>query len=336
MHHLITGANGFVMSVLAARILDTDPEARITAIDLRLPDESVLRHLGGAAAERTRFLAVDVTDAEAVSHAVAEARPDTVVHGATVTHDARSEVEAPARFTGVNVEGTVHVLDAARRLTSPPTVVLVSSGAVYGSSPQTLLTEASAPCPDELYGISKWAAELVARRFAELHGLPTTVVRLTKMFGPMERPTGGRAVMSLPYHLAAAAVQGRPARLTARTLDAGGDWLSAQSAAAALHAAARRPPAPGTVATFNVSSGRWTSVRELVAAFGVDVVETPVDAADADMDPADGYGKNGVYACDRARSELGWTPGDLGAQVAEHLAWARAHPDLFEHTGGPA
>ncbi|MCO7272222.1 NAD-dependent epimerase/dehydratase family protein [Cellulosimicrobium cellulans] len=335
MHYLITGANGFVMSVLAVRILDAEPDAQVTGIDLHDPDQAALDNLGPLA-QRAHFRAVDVTDGDAVAQAVREASPDAIVHGATVTHDARSEVENPARFTGVNVEGTVNLLDAARRLPQAPRVVLVSSGAVYGSSPETLLTEESAPRPDELYGISKWASELVARRFAELHALPTTITRLTKMFGPMERPTGGRAVMSLPFHLAAAAVRGEPARLTARTLEACGDWLSADSATDALHKAARHGGDPGTTRTLNISSGRRTSVRELVAAFGVDVVETPLDVAEADMDPRDDHGKNGVYVSERAQSELGWSPGDLQTQVAHYLEWARVHAHLLQPAGGPS
>ena len=97
MHYLITGANGFVMSVLAARILDAEPDAQVTAIDLHDPDQAALDNLGPQA-QRAHFRAVDVTDADAVAQAVREASPDAIVHGATVTHDARSEVENPARF----------------------------------------------------------------------------------------------------------------------------------------------------------------------------------------------------------------------------------------------
>ncbi|MEU4361322.1 NAD-dependent epimerase/dehydratase family protein [Promicromonospora sp. NPDC023987] len=64
---------------------------------------AVYRHQGacppylGPSAERVRFLAADVTDAESIRQAMDEARPDAVVHGATVTHDARSELEHPGR-----------------------------------------------------------------------------------------------------------------------------------------------------------------------------------------------------------------------------------------------
>lgn len=75
-------------------------------------------------------------------------------------------------------------------------------------------------------------------------------------------------------------------------------------------------------------------MRELVAAFGVDVVETPLDVAEADMDPRDDHGKNGVYVSERAQSELGWSPGDLQMQVSHYLEWARVHAHLLQPAGG--
>ncbi|WP_369201577.1 hypothetical protein [Streptomyces sp. PU-14G] len=49
-----------------------------------------------------------------------------------------------------------------------------------------------------MYGVTKVTGELVARRFSALYGLHVPLARLTKMFGPMERTSSGRAVMSLP------------------------------------------------------------------------------------------------------------------------------------------
>ncbi|WP_369201596.1 NAD-dependent epimerase/dehydratase family protein [Streptomyces sp. PU-14G] len=50
-----------------------------------------------------------------MTDAVTASAPDVIVHGATVTHDAVSERRDPERFVRVNVLGTTHVLDAARR-----------------------------------------------------------------------------------------------------------------------------------------------------------------------------------------------------------------------------
>ncbi|MYX73906.1 NAD(P)-dependent oxidoreductase [Streptomyces sp. SID3915] len=326
MRYLVTGARGFVMSVLVERLLTTEPDAVVTAVDLHAPDDVLTTSLAGHE-ERVHHVQADVTDSAAVTDVIARSAPDVVVHGATVTHDPESEHRDPGRFVHVNTQGTTTVLDAARRTSGVRRVLLVSSGAVYGSSPLRLLAEDAPPSPDEMYGISKLAGELVARRFGRLYGLDVPVARLTKMFGPMERPSSGRSVMSLPYHLAAAAVQGRAVKVTERTLRAGGDWLGATEAARALQLLARGEGRGD--GTYNISSGVRTSVPDLVALFGVETLQVPADSAEADMDPATESGKNGVYSSDRARQELTWQPAGLADQVAAYVRWAREHPAFF-------
>ncbi|MFJ2228796.1 NAD-dependent epimerase/dehydratase family protein [Streptomyces halstedii] len=326
MRYLVTGARGFVMSVLVERLLTAEPDAVVTAVDLHAPDDVLTASLAGHEG-RVHHVRADVTDSAAMTDLLARSAPDVVVHGATVTHDPASEHHDPGRFVHVNTQGTTTVLDATRRTGGVRRVLLVSSGAVYGSSPLRLLTEDAPPEPDEMYGISKLAGELIARRFGRLYGLDVPVARLTKMFGPMERPSSGRSVMSLPYHLAAAAVRNRPVRLTERTLRAGGDWLGAAEAARALHLLARGEGRGD--GTYNISSGVRTSVPDLVALFGVETLQVPAEEAEADMDPATESGKNGVYASDRARHELKWEPAALDAQVARYVRWAREHPGFF-------
>lgn len=321
MHYLITGASGFVMSVLTRQLLESDSELTITAVDRDSPDTLTRAQLADVA-DRITFAQADVTDAAALAE-LAGTATDAIVHGATVTHDADSERHDPARFMQVNVGGAVNVFEAARAQ-SIGTVVLVSSGAVYGRNPQPILNEES-PCePDEMYGVSKVSAELVAHRYSELLGIRVPIVRLTKMFGAMERPTSGRAVMSLPYHLAEAALRGAALSVTPRTLAAGGDWLSADSAVDAI-ASIVRSELPGSP-VFNIASGLRTAVPDLAAAFGV---ELTTDLHGFDMDPESEHGKNGVYANARALRELGWDPGNLTDQVTAYLAWAHQNPDFF-------
>lgn len=326
MHYLVTGARGFVMSVLIKELLD-DPATTITAVDLHAPDTLLLNYLGDTG-DRIRFAQCDVSDTKAVIDLLAAAAPDVVVHGATVTHDAATERRDPSRFITANILGTTNVLDAARHTASVRRVLFISSGAVYGCSPATELTEESTPAPEEMYGISKLAGELIAERFSQLYGLHVPIARLTKMFGPMERPTSGRTVMSLPYELARAAAHGLPVRLTSRTMNAGGDWLSAVDTAKALHLLAKTDGHGSRI--YNISSGSRTSVSTLVELFGVVVQEEDAEAPEVtDMDPGTEFGKNGVYLSTKAQEELGWKPTDISGQVAEYARWAQDHPGFF-------
>jgi len=322
MRVLVTGATGFVMSVLVASLVRDGDE--VTAVDVTEPDEVFFGLVGGR--DRVRFHRGDVRDASAMAGLVAAARPDAVVHGATVTHVPEWEPVDPVRYADVNIGGTVAVLDAARKVPSVRRFVYVSSGAVYGVEPgEEPVPESGPPAPAELYGVTKLSAELLAGRFAALYDLEIPVVRFTKVFGPMERPTHARALMSVPYHLAAAAVAGRPARVTPRSLEASADWLSATDVAAALTTLLHAPEARSV--PYNLATGVRTPLRDLASWFGVDL-ETAPDAP-IDLDPAARHGKNAPYAVTRARSDLGWRPRPLQAQVAEYLTWAKDHPSIF-------
>ncbi len=107
------------------------------------------------------------------------------------------------------MEGTANLLELAR--TRRVTRVLdVSAGAAYGAALPGGHTpnEGTPPAPEHLYGITTFASEMVTRRYGELHGISTASVRLSTPYGPMERVTGHRAVMSVFYDWTGLLVRG--------------------------------------------------------------------------------------------------------------------------------
>jgi len=133
---------------------------------------------------------VDVTDAGAVRDFVAELTPDAVFHLAGQAHVGRSW-DAPSRTFSVNALGTLHVLDAARRLAPMPRVLVVSSAEVYGTvkSEELPLREDSPLRPVSPYAASKMSAEVVAQQAARGHGLPVVIARPFNHIGPGQAPT---------------------------------------------------------------------------------------------------------------------------------------------------
>ena len=79
-----------------------------------------------------------------------------------------------------------------------------------GSLSRHPLNEDAPPVPLNLYGITKYASELLTQRYGELHGISTASVRLSTPYGPMERVTGHRAVMSVFYQWTGQALRGGP------------------------------------------------------------------------------------------------------------------------------
>src|ERR1700686_3443817 len=117
---LVTGATGFVMSVLGRFWLDAHPGERLAVLDAAAPDAAAMRYFGDVA-DRLDVVGADVTRPHAwrpalgAPHNTPPLRP-----GATVTPlsggptaEARREPEAenPGRIIDVNVMGTVAMLE---------------------------------------------------------------------------------------------------------------------------------------------------------------------------------------------------------------------------------
>jgi nucleoside-diphosphate-sugar epimerase len=330
---LITGGCGLVGASLVRRVLD-DAEGEVIVLDLSAPDDQVER-LVGDAGERVRFMQADVSDADALGAALAGvevAGVEAIVHAAILDHVPEWERAHARAYVDVNVGGTINLLEWVRRLPSLRTFVYVGSGSVYGEpspgTPEGLQGEDGPIDPPEMYAVTKYAAELIARRYATLYGLDVRRVRLSGVFGEMERPTAGRRLMSPVHALVHAAAAGAPLRITERTLDSVGDHVSGADVADGLArlVAAERPRHP----VYNLADGRLTTFRELIglvqAAGGAVEIEIVGDAADADLDldPANRLARWNAYDVTRAREDLGWRPRPLAEQLAAYLAWLRA------------
>lgn len=333
-HVLVTGGAGLVGANVVARLLSLLPEAQVTILDATPPDALMNAYLGRAG-ERVRHRTGDVCE-PGTFDVVQDDEPVTdIVHAAAVTHVPEWETQAPRRYFDVNLGGTLNVLEWAGRRPGLGRLLYVSTGGVYGTptrlSPAGPQPEDGPFDPPELYAISKFAAERTVRRVAQLSGLDARAVRLSTVFGPMERPTPGRAAMSLPYLIARAIARRRPLRLTARTLDAHGDFLSSVDVAAAtvdlLVASAPRH------FVYNVAAGSLTAVRDLLETTAgiapgleIELVESAADA-DFDMDPEQRRARWNAYEIERAAVDLGWSPSPLRDQLRDYLRWALEDPE---------
>ncbi|MFN3430866.1 MAG: SDR family NAD(P)-dependent oxidoreductase [Candidatus Sericytochromatia bacterium] len=176
MNVIITGGAGFIGSTILDRLL---AEGHEVAVFDNL--ETGRRENVPAA---LRLIEGDVRDAAAVARAIAGA--DMVVHQAAMVSVSLS-VSEPDRCWDVNVAGTRHVLEAARRA-GCRRVVMASSAAVYGNEPTLPKREDLPASPASPYAYSKWLNELDARYYGEHLGLETVCLRYFNVFGPRQRP----------------------------------------------------------------------------------------------------------------------------------------------------
>ncbi|MBW3614753.1 MAG: GDP-mannose 4,6-dehydratase [Actinobacteria bacterium] len=166
MRALVTGGRGFAGRWLVSHLRDVGDEVLATGED------------------------VNVTDRAAVQELFESYAPEAVYHLAGWSHVGSSWEDPPATFL-VNAQGTVHVLDSARRQPAAPRVLVVSSAEVYGSvsAAQLPLGEETAVQPVSPYAASKVAAEVAAAQAWLGFGLPVVVARPFNHVGPGQSPT---------------------------------------------------------------------------------------------------------------------------------------------------
>jgi nucleoside-diphosphate-sugar epimerase len=327
---LITGGTGFVMSNLARHWLEANPAATAVVLDAAAWEPAVERFFAPVR-DRLTFVQADVLDPAAWERLAAARGNDIthVVHGATITPlDSASEKARPRQILEVNIMGTVNALEFARRLPTLRRFIYVSSGAVYGEAlpgtPDVPVVEDAHVAPAEFYGITKYASELITRHYGQEFGLPAVGVRLSGVYGPMDRATPARNVQSMVYCLVHLALSGRALKVT--SLEAGGDWIHAQDVARALLALLAAPKLKH--ATYNIAQGEFTTLAELVGIVravvpGLRAWVAPEADADIAQDPSRRLGRWSDYDISRLRDECGWRPRPIGEALQSYVAWVR-------------
>ncbi len=339
---LVTGATGFVMSVLGRHWLDAFPDERLVVLDAAAPDAAAVRYFAPVA-DRLDVVVADVTRPDTWRAALGRAHITHIVHGATITPLSRGtmleakrepEAENPGRIIDVNVMGTVAVLDWARTLPELQRFIYVSSGAVYKhhgpDRPGEPLPEDGYVMPRRLYGISKLASELITERYGDLFGLSTASVRPSSVYGTMDRITSTRNFRHVPNRIAHMALEGVK-RVRVNTLAAVGDYIHVEDVARAVVSLLRAPAL--RYGAYNVAAGTTATVGDLVgwAAEKVPGFQAEITAAaDADIvqDASLSDGMWGAYDISRISAETGWKPRPVREALHAYMDWIAAHETL--------
>jgi UDP-glucose 4-epimerase len=192
MNALVTGGAGFIGSNLVDALVARGD--RVTVIDnLSTGKRSNLEPALAAGAE---LRVVDVRDAAAVREVVGAAAPELAFHLAAQI-DVRYSVEEPAGDAGVNVLGTINVLEAARAAGVRRIVNTSTGGGLYGDAELLPTPESYAIKPLAPYGQSKYAAEGYCELYTRLYGLSTVSLRYGNVYGPRQDVHGEAGVVAI-------------------------------------------------------------------------------------------------------------------------------------------
>lgn len=297
MKILVTGAAGFIGSHLATALAERGDE--VVGLDnfnaivydaerKRTRAQSLARY------PNFRMIETDITDRPRMLALFAEEKFAAVAHLAALA-GVRNAVKYPDLYVEVDLNGTQHLLDAARA-NDVGNFVFASTSSVYGQTQVVPFVE-SDPCdrPLQPYAAAKRGAEILGYSYHHLFGLNFTVLRFFTVYGPSGRPD------MMAYLLAESVTKG-----TEVPLYEGGqmyrDWTYVADTVAGVVAALDRPLGYEII---NLGRGEPTLLRDFVtmietlAGRKANLVDRPKPAADFVRNQAD---------ITKARQLLGYDP----------------------------
>ena len=190
MKFLVTGGAGFIGSHVCEMLLreghgvvaldDLNPFYEVALKQRNLRDLQKL-------ALPFSFVQGDLLDGAALDETFSLGPFDQIIHLAARA-GVRPSLEAPALCQRVNVEGTVNVLEWARRA-GPRKVTIASSSSVYGVNSRLPFSETDpVASPISPYAASKLACESLGHVYHHVYGFDVAMLRFFTVYGPRQRP----------------------------------------------------------------------------------------------------------------------------------------------------
>lgn len=304
---LVTGGAGFIGAHLVEGLLAAGRRVRVLD-DFSTGQRASLTTLSPA----PEIVAGTLAQPEDVDQAVRDV--DTVYHLGALASVPLS-LEQPALSHAVNLTGTLHVLDAARRMKARR-VVIVSSSAVYGNAQGELQRETDPPETLSPYATHKLACEHYAQAFRHSFGLETVCLRFFNIFGPRQRddsPYSG--VIAL---FAAALAEGRTPIIFGDGQQTRDFTYVADAVQALMKAGSAAEP---TNWIYNIGTGQRTTILELFETMRR-LLDSKVEVKHGP--PRSGEVKHSCADISRARRELGYEPSVSFEEGLRHtLDWYR-------------
>ena len=283
---IVTGGSGFIGSHLVERLLADG--YTVTVLDNfstgRLDNLSHVRKHSCLTIHE-----VDVADPELIQEFFAGV--DWVFHLAALA-DIVPSIEQPLHYHRTNVDGTVAVVEAARK-SGVSRFIYVASSSCYGIPDSYPTSETELIKPEYPYALTKYLGEQIVLHWHKVYGFPAISLRLFNVYGPRSRTSGtygavfgiflAQKLAGNPFTVVGDGNQTRDFTFVTDVVDA------LINAAHSKHL--------GEV--FNVGSGAPHSVNELVELLQGEVVYIPKRPGEPDITLAD---------TTKIKSKLQWNP----------------------------
>jgi UDP-glucose 4-epimerase len=282
---VVTGGAGFIGSHMVDVLLDQGYRVRV--ID-NLSGGRTANLAQHAKDPNLSFEKGDIRDIEPNARLFGDA--DYVFHFAGIG-DIVPSIERPTEYMDTNVQGTVHVLEAARfaRVTK---LVYAASSSCYGIA-ATPTREDHPIAPQYPYALSKFQGEQAAFHWHRIYRLPVNAIRIFNAYGTRVRTTGAYgAVFGVFFRQKLA---GKPFTVVGDGSQKR-DFVYASDVAEAFRLAAETDKS-GEI--WNLGNGSPQTISRLVELIGGSVVNIPKRPGEPNVTWAD---------ISKITRDLGWKP----------------------------
>jgi len=313
---LVTGAGGFVGSHLTERLVTLGARTRAMVHYRSDGSWGWLDH--SIHSNEIEVFPGDILDRDSVAQAMTEC--EVVFHLAALIAIPYS-YGAPQSYVRTNVEGTVNVLQEARKV-GVQRLVHTSSSETYGTARYVPIDEDHPLQGQSPYAASKIGADKMAESFYLSYGLPVSTIRPFNVFGPRQSsraiiPTIITQALNEPHVRLGNLTPTRDFTYVADTVDG---FLKVAECDGAL----------GQVV--NIGSGEEISVKDLCLII-LDLIDRDVSILD---DPVRSRPKSSEVdrlcaANLKARDLLGWSPKHgFKDGLIDTIEWTRENLERYK------
>lgn len=295
MKYLVTGGAGFIGSHLVDRLLVEDHDVCVID-DL---SSGHIANLEQATQKGVRFFQTSINDD--LNDFFAQENFDAVIHLAACPKPQFS-IEHPGLTHQINVEGTINVLECARKF-NVGRFVLASSAAIYGSSSALPLFEDTPAEPLSPYALHKLVGEEYLAAYHRIYAMKTVALRFFNVFGPRQDPAGEYAGAIPKFITAMIAGEGIVINGDGHQTR---DFIYVGDVVDALVLAVSTDDVDCFGQVFNIGSNKAVSVNELI-----DIISSQLGADAASRvtyGPSVLEPKHSLANIDKGRNRLKWTP----------------------------
>jgi UDP-glucose 4-epimerase len=260
---LVTGGAGFIGSAVIAHMQQLGHE--IFVIDnLSFGNRAFIK------VDDAAFNHEDILNRDSVMRIVGKIKPEIIIHLAAI-HFIPYCNQHPYESSNINIRGTIHVLEAARKY-GVSKVFFASTAAVYPIYDDAVY-ENHETGPMDIYGLSKLTGEHLCNEFHLQTGIPVVLCRFFNAFGPNE--TNPHLIPEIQNQILTGARKIKLGNLTPKR-----DFIHTFDMAKAVEVLLSK--VTSGIHVYNLGRGIEYSVTEIVDAFSAAIgekIEIEVDPA---------------------------------------------------------